>query len=201
MAAFWGLLLLLLLLKIMTMVMIMVTIVEMMVMMMMVMMMVMLPDDGQITDPSCRLVAAAADDVGCSEQCDFLAEVFGLQKVGWVFSQADQEGVDYIMSSSEVSGGVSSGGVAMQPPVAGCPPGGEAICPSQQESHPPLLPGLSCLSVYCLSVSACQSQPPHWPWLWLFHGQHYPAAAAAAAAFVVDLVTVASPPGCFGQLK
>jgi hypothetical protein len=34
-------------------------------------------------------------------QCDFLAGVLGLQKVGWVFCQANKER-DWIVSSSEV---------------------------------------------------------------------------------------------------
>lgn len=36
-------------------------------------------------------------------QCDFIADVLGLSKVGWVFTQAAKDTPDdYIMSSSEV---------------------------------------------------------------------------------------------------
>jgi hypothetical protein len=36
-------------------------------------------------------------------QCDFIADVLGLSKVGWVFTQAAKDKPDdYIMSSSEV---------------------------------------------------------------------------------------------------
>jgi hypothetical protein len=36
-------------------------------------------------------------------QCDFIASVLGLSKVGWVFTQAARDKPqDYIMSSSEV---------------------------------------------------------------------------------------------------
>lgn len=64
------------------------------------------PDAPQRQDSGCSHAAGAMPYHAvscCVVQCDFIADVLGLSKVGWVFTQAAKDTPDdYIMSSSEV---------------------------------------------------------------------------------------------------